>query len=866
LVYPCPKGCVELGSVCEPCAPGYFRAADGNACQRCPVGNYQDQWAGSQCFECPEGATCAANATDAPVANYGWFLETNTALPANFALFNSASACSILPGGGLHTFPTWDLRGWDATKNVPSWNLHRCKPAEICAAVLLFMASPATEALLAAAFAQVAAGLGGNICAEGHEGVHCASCKAGYSRYLPLAVEEVLDMVRRFTQVALQLFMAAWPPGWQKGAMSRSTLSSAEESSCLQAPLALTLLQSLQIYSLLLRTVNKSFNLSWATMIPVADILMTPFLLPLMSCLQTAETVEGVQLHVLWIFLSAGFGYLLVGLRFLVRIRHRNVVNDFLRHVLALNVVTLPYCIYWAVHYTSFCSVDDIVLSGPAACLRASGPSYALVDMTSTGSKSDQLKELGAFGSRGSSGSVFEEWLEAILQAANVGMAILDASYTRNQLQQHQLLEGMVDLALFSSEIYVVAMCVWKIFYNKFAFTWAVEEQTGSPMRPGYRKFIHMLRLLFGLRSISVSIDGATLQMDTKRASKKQRDDLLVSMRMALLWRLSEDAPFRFTDVRQILMAATNGILRVHRSAWQKHFINIEANVVSGHGDPIKGYSHAFFDVVGALPGADHNELFRRHADAHTEQKIFPEEINAAVQDMCVTGSRRVLKPRRLKPPSLVKTLQMSSKIVRLPMHGMFPFRHAPAVVEEDEEEEPEMQNENARPRQVLRRPDRKRDSQKIAARIKWKVLLTTPPPKEVGRITRASAAMSQPPSGSMVFDHNAPATKQFMEQRATYQTAEYRAVQSAFFGPPRVKRSAPTPVHSGLTTPQEGTLDDEIMQEARVTLGSLGVNINDQNSIQQWAHSAPKTNGDIFNMVRAYHEKVIRAHHGAAE
>ena len=67
-----------------------------------------------------------------------------------------------------------------------------------------------------------------------------------------------------------------------------------------------------------------------------------------------------------------------------------------------------------------------------------------------------------------------------------------------------------------------------------------------------------------------------------------------------------------------------------------------------------------------------------------------------------------------------------------------------------------------------------------------------------------------------MVFDQNAPATKQFMEQRATYQTAEYRAVQSAFFGPPRVKRSAPTPVHSGLTTPQEGTLDDEIMQEAK--------------------------------------------------
>ncbi|CAE7247560.1 unnamed protein product, partial [Symbiodinium sp. CCMP2592] len=352
LVYPCPKGCVEYGSVCEPCAPGYFRAADGNACQRCPVGFYQDQWAGSQCFVCPEGATCAANGTDAPVANYGWFLEKGaTALPANYELFNGASACSILPGGGLHTIPSSDLSGWDATKQVPLWSLYRCKPAEIC--------------------------LGSNMCTEGHEGVHCASCKQGYSRYLRFTqvCEACPNLLQQFvicaSVVALQLFAAAW--------LSSATLSSAEESSCLQAPLALTLLQSLQIYSLLLRTVVKSFNLSWATTIPVADILMTPFLLPLMSCVRTAESVEGVQLHILSIVLSAGFGYLLVGLRFLVRIRHRNVVNDFLRHVLALNVVTLPYCIYWAVHYTTFCSVREVVLSGPAACLRVSGPSYALV-------------------------------------------------------------------------------------------------------------------------------------------------------------------------------------------------------------------------------------------------------------------------------------------------------------------------------------------------------------------------------------------------------------------------------------------------------------------------------------------------------
>ncbi|CAE7656735.1 unnamed protein product [Symbiodinium sp. CCMP2592] len=117
----------------------------------------------------------------------------------------------------------------------------------------------------------------------------------------------------------------------------------------------------------------------------------------------------------------------------------------------------------------------------------------------------------------------------------------------------------------------------------------------------------------------------------------------------------------------------------------------------------------------------------------------------------------------------------------------------------------------------------------------------------------------SQPGSGSTPqgFATNTLATQQFLEQRATYQTAEYKAVQGAFFDPPRVKHTAPTPVQSGLTTPQEDSVADEVMREAEehaeppeernlltpfslqdqaaleVTLGSLGVNINDQNAVQ---------------------------------
>ena len=165
------------------------------------------------------------------------------------------------------------------------------------------------------------------------------------------------------------------------------------------------------------------------------------------------------------------------------------------------------------------------------------------------------------------------------------------------------------------------------------------------------------------------------------------------------------------------------------------------------------------------------------------------------------------------------------------------------------------------------------------------RTFLTTPPHLKGSAVSRrlVAAMTSQPGTGSQGFSPNTVATQQFLEQRATYQTAEYKAVQTAFFGPPRVKRSAPTPVHSGLTTPQEGTVADEVMRDAaefaeppeerhlltpfslqdqaalQVTLGTIGVDINDQNAIQAWGLQQPANNAEIFQMVRAYHEKVIR-------
>ena len=94
-------------------------------------------------------------------------------------------------------------------------------------------------------------------------------------------------------------------------------------------------------------------------------------------------------------------------------------------------------------------------------------------------------------------------------------------------------------------------------------------------------------------------------------------------------------------------------------------------------------------------------------------------------------------------------------------------------------------------------------------------------------------------------------------------------------------KRGPPTPVGSGITTPAETPkpaqetmeVDTEGEQKAdllqpfsfqsdaaiEVTAGALGVDINDQNAITGWLEQLVTNNRQVFDMVRAYHEKVIR-------
>ena len=108
-------------------------------------------------------------------------------------------------------------------------------------------------------------------------------------------------------------------------------------------------------------------------------------------------------------------------------------------------------------------------------------------------------------------------------------------------------------------------------------------------------------------------------------------------------------------------------------------------------------------------------------------------------------------------------------------------------------------------------------------------------------------------------------------------------AVQNLYWKQGQGKRSAPTPVHSGLTTPAEAPdaeeaarmeVDADVQASAptllqpfslqndaalEVTVAALGINPSDHNAVKQWLDKPVASNRELFATMRAYHEQVIR-------
>ena len=128
-------------------------------------------------------------------------------------------------------------------------------------------------------------------------------------------------------------------------------------------------------------------------------------------------------------------------------------------------------------------------------------------------------------------------------------------------------------------------------------------------------------------------------------------------------------------------------------------------------------------------------------------------------------------------------------------------------------------------------------------------------------------------------------ADRQWTATCQVFQDEQYNAVQSLFWGQTRQKRSAPTPCQSNLTTPQEsGAVDQAAMEVEREieenkpalvtflqpfslqdeaalssTAAELGINVADHNAVQQWLNQPVGSNRDVFAVIRAYRQKVIR-------
>ena len=131
-------------------------------------------------------------------------------------------------------------------------------------------------------------------------------------------------------------------------------------------------------------------------------------------------------------------------------------------------------------------------------------------------------------------------------------------------------------------------------------------------------------------------------------------------------------------------------------------------------------------------------------------------------------------------------------------------------------------------------------------------------------------------------------AIQQLHTARQVMQQPDMQAVHNLYWRQPGVKRSAPTPVSSTAHTPAEtaevetameveqpatgpqpteGTAAPSYLQPfafekdaaISVTAGALGVDINDHNAVRGWLQAPVSSNQQVFDMVRAYHENVIR-------
>ena len=124
-----------------------------------------------------------------------------------------------------------------------------------------------------------------------------------------------------------------------------------------------------------------------------------------------------------------------------------------------------------------------------------------------------------------------------------------------------------------------------------------------------------------------------------------------------------------------------------------------------------------------------------------------------------------------------------------------------------------------------------------------------------------------------------------FEKQRQEVSNSPYAASQEQWFEQGRsLKRSAPTPMSSALTTPQGGgegaassnpgdataaasSSTSSLLQPfylqpevaTQLTAGEMGVNVNDPAAVTQWRDSKVTTTRQVVDIVRAYHAAVIR-------
>eukprot|EP00741_Cyanophora_paradoxa_P018128 tig00021038_g17502.t1 len=305
-----------VGGTCVDCPPGFFAAAGSTACTGCPPGTFSGAPGSAACSPCK---------------------------PGYFNDLHNQTSCSPCPIGASCDGPSLPapLPGYYPVPWEPNRRFHPCPEPNACPGVDRTLAAPFMpgNSSSTAAFESglsIATTAPSRFCAEGHTGLLCTECVAGYGRVGSFGCRPCMAPAPSYALLVLGIVFLLAAAGYIIRATVRSALRSEKKG-----PILLKILLSyLQVVSLCRFSVPNSAHVT-STFFAITTTVLSPIdSFVNVDCISPGSGPDGAHLGGFYVTLKVyvaapalalvaalaalAFGYLSPLLRRRLRLRSRS--------------------------------------------------------------------------------------------------------------------------------------------------------------------------------------------------------------------------------------------------------------------------------------------------------------------------------------------------------------------------------------------------------------------------------------------------------------------------------------------------------------------------------------------------------------